>query len=65
VVPARLIAAAREAELWLFAMTEVPQGGHELEISLQRVQEFERQLKSDLHAYRISVTTDDLQCATN
>ena len=56
-VPARLIAAAREAEEWVFAMNEVPQSVYEVESNLQRAQELERQLANNLHAYRISHTS--------
>lgn len=56
-VPARLIAAAREAEEWVFAVTEVPQSVYEVETNLQRAQELERQLTNNLHAYRISHTS--------
>jgi predicted alternative tryptophan synthase beta-subunit len=56
-VPTRLIAAAREAEEWVFAVTEVPQSVYEVETNLQRAQELERQLTNNLHAYRMSHTS--------
>lgn len=48
----QLIAAAREAEEWVFAVTEVPQSVYEVETNLQRAQELERQLTNNLHAYQ-------------
>ena len=57
VVPARLIAAAREAEEWVFVMTQVPESVYEVETNLQRVQELERQLTNNLHAHRTHTPT--------